>query len=80
MVQKGFAVTDLKFSRASKAENRELRVMTNEGPLGKVRLTVRAIGQAEGFVFCRHGNLRPVAVKENEWLTLPVAADENYDV
>lgn len=80
MVKKGFAVTELKFAKAAKADDHPLRVMTNDGPLGKVRLTVRAIGQAEGFIFCRHGNLRPVAMKEKEWLALPVAVDDNYDV
>lgn len=56
------------------------RVLTNEGPLGSIRLTVRAIARAEGFVFCRHGSLRPVVVTEQEWQALPLAADHNFDV
>lgn len=80
LAYKGVAVTDLEFAEAPLGGDHELRVMTNEGPLGKVRLTVRPIGQAEGFIFCRHGSLRPVALRETEWLTLPVATDDNFDV
>lgn len=73
-------MTDLEFANAPSNNDRELRVLTNEGPLGKVRLTVRPIGQAEGFVFCRHGSLQPVALREKEWLALPIATDDNFDV
>lgn len=62
------------------ADDEALRVITNEGPLGSIRLTVRGIARAEGFVFCRHGSLRPMVVTEQEWQALPMAADQNFDV
>ncbi|MFA7595103.1 MAG: hypothetical protein WCY92_02010 [Novosphingobium sp.] len=57
-----------------------VRVQEVSGPLGRVRLTVRAVGQAEGFVFCRHGTATPFALPAQEWLALPLANGSNYDV
>lgn len=57
-----------------------VRVQEIAGPLGRVRLTVRAIGQADGFVFCRHGGATPFALPVEEWLALPIAHEDNYDV
>ena len=74
------AMADYGKLRGQAAAGDGLRVMTHEGPLGSVRLTVRAIAQAEGYVFCRHGMLRPFAVTEKEWAALPPATDLNFDV
>ncbi len=57
-----------------------VRVQELAGPLGRVRLTVRAIGQADGFVFCRHGAATPFALPVEEWLALPIAQESNYDI
>ncbi len=57
-----------------------VRVQEVSGPLGRVRLTVRALGHAEGFVFCRHGTATPFALPAREWLALPLANGSNYDV
>ena len=57
-----------------------VRVQEVSGPLGRVRLTVRALGHAEGFVFCRHGTATPFALPTQEWLALPLANGSNYDV
>lgn len=57
-----------------------VRVQEVAGPLGRVRLTVRALGHAEGFVFCRHGSATPFALPAEEWLALPLANGSNYDV
>jgi hypothetical protein len=57
-----------------------IRVQEVAGPLGRVRLTVRALGHAEGFVFCRHGSATPFALATEEWLGLPLAKENNYDV
>lgn len=54
--------------------------MRTDGPLGSMRLTVRAIATAEGFVLCRHGALRPQVLSEREWLALPLASEENFDL
>lgn len=58
----------------------QVRVQEVAGPLGRVRLTVRALGHAEGFVFCRHGTATPFALPVEEWLSLPLANGSNYDV
>jgi hypothetical protein len=54
--------------------------MQTDGPLGAMRLTVRAIASAEGFVVCRHGSLRPQVLSEREWRALPLAGEENFDL
>jgi hypothetical protein len=58
----------------------DIRVQEVASPLGRVRLTVRALGHAEGFIFCRHGSATPFALSTEEWLALPLADDGNYDV
>ncbi|MGD9663692.1 MAG: hypothetical protein AB7U34_00555 [Novosphingobium sp.] len=58
----------------------DLRVQEVQTPLGTVRLTVRAIAQAEGFVFCRHRRATPVALTLEEWQALPMASETDYDV
>lgn len=68
------------FSFGDAPDDSVLRVITNAGPLGSVRLTVREIARAEGFVFCRHGSLTPMVVTEQEWQALPQAVDHNFDV
>lgn len=73
-------MTDREIDRLSKSDDDALRVLTRVGPLGTERITVREIGRAEGFVFCRHRSQRPVAVSEEEWQALPVADGDNYDV
>lgn len=65
---------------SSSLEHTGLRVLRTEGALGSMRLTVRAVAAADGFVMCRHGALRPQVLSEREWLALPLAAEENFDV
>lgn len=57
-----------------------LRVMCTDGPLGAMRLKMRAIAEAEGFVLCRHGLLRPQVLSEREWRALPLADADNFDL
>lgn len=57
-----------------------LRVREVRGPLGTVRLTVREIGRAEGFVFCRHRRSMPFALTHDEWRALPLASETEFDV
>lgn len=57
-----------------------LRVIRTDGPLGAMRLKVRAIAEAEGFVLFRHGLLRPQVLTEREWRALPLAAGSNFDL
>lgn len=57
-----------------------MRVQQIKGPLGAVRLTVRAIGEAEGFVFCRHRSNQPFALSLDEWRDLPLAENTSYDI
>lgn len=57
-----------------------VRVREIAGPLGTVRLSVRAIGAAEGFVFCRHRMNTPFALSIEDWLSLPLADEAEYDV
>jgi hypothetical protein len=74
-------VPDLSSSEPSDSlEPEGLRVMLTDGPLGAMRLTVRAIAAAEGFVVCRHGSLRPQVLSEREWQALPLADAENFDL
>lgn len=71
--------------RGSAADNFDgsfaaLRVREVRGPLGTVRLTVRAIGSAEGYVFCRHRRSMPFALTHDEWQALPLASEVEYDI
>lgn len=59
---------------------RPVRVREIAGPLGTVRLSVRAIGVADGFVFCRHRMNTPFALSIEDWLGLPLAEDTEYDI
>lgn len=57
-----------------------VRVREIAGPLGTVRLSVRAIGVADGFVFCRHRMNTPFALSIEDWLRLPLADEAEYDI
>lgn len=73
-------MSDLLHAPAPDGESSSLRVMTNDTPLGSVRLTMRAIAEAEGYVLCRHGALPPVVVREQEWRAMPLATKDNFDI